>query len=350
MKQTAVVLCPGRGTYQKSELGCLAAFYGSNTLKAIDKQRQQQGLATVTELDSAAVYLPASHQKAENNAALIYAAGLAQFQALRGATTPGSAAAALAEQYDIVAVTGNSMGWYTALSCAGVWDCAFGTAVVSGMAQLTAQAQGQQFIYPLLDENWRRDPAKDAAVKQQLAAHPGELWMSIEYGGYAVLAGTKNAVASAMKHLPPLDGRFPLLLHGHAAFHSPLMQQASMQALDKFKQQHFLPPQIPLIDGAGSIWHTGAVDTTALWRYTFQTQVADCYHFTRAVQVAVKEFAPDKLILLGPGQNLGGAVAQSLIEIGYAGLQNKQDFVALQQSNNPLLIEAQALLAEAETA
>ncbi|WP_306518418.1 malonyl CoA-ACP transacylase [Rheinheimera sp.] len=341
MKQTAVVLCPGRGTYQKTELGCLAPFYDSNTLKAIDKQRQLLGLTTVTELDSAAVYLPASHQKAENNAALIYAAGLAQFQALQQD---------LAAQYDIVAVSGNSMGWYTALACAGVWDSAFGTEVVSGMAQLTAKAEGQQFIYPLLDEQWRLDPAKDAAVKQQLALHKGELWMSIEYGGYAVMAGSKHAVASAMKNLPPLDGRFPLLLHGHAAFHSPLMQQASMQALEKFSQQHFQRPQTPLIDGSGAIWHTGPVDTEALWRYTFQTQVADCYHFSKAVQVAVKEFAPDKLILLGPGQNLGGAVAQSLIDIGYAGLKNKQDFVALQQSDNPLLIEAQALLTQAEPA
>lgn len=347
MKQTAVVICPGRGTYQKSELGCLSPFYGAATLTAIDGQRLKMGLATVTELDKAGLYLTAQHQKAENNAALIYAAGLAQFQALQSGF---AGAAAFKEQYDIVAVTGNSMGWYTALSCAGVWDTSFGTEVVSGMAQLTAQAKGQQFIYPLLDENWRLDPAKDIAVKQQLALHPGELWLSIQYGGYAVLAGTQAAVASAMKNLPPLDGRFPLLLHGHAAFHSPLMQQASMQALAQFSQQHFLRPQLPLIDGTGRIWHQGAVDTEALWQYTFNTQVAGCYHFSKAVQVAVKEFAPDKVILLGPGQNLGGAVAQSLIEIGYAGLQNKQDFVALQQSYSPLLIEAQSLLVEAEPA
>ncbi|WP_333798071.1 malonyl CoA-ACP transacylase [Rheinheimera sp.] len=341
MKQTAVVVCPGRGTYQKTELGSLAAFYGSKALKAIDQTRHQLGLATVTELDSAPLYLTASHQKPENNAALIYAAGVAQFQRLQQD---------LAAQYDIVAVTGNSMGWYTALSCAGVWDSAFGTEVVSAMAQLTAKAEGQQFIYPLLDEQWRLDPQKEAAVKQQLALHQGQLWMSIEYGGYAVMAGSKAAVSAAMATLPPVDGRFPLLLHGHAAFHSPLMQQASEAALACFSTEQFMRPQTALIDGSGTIWHPGAVDSTALWRYTFQTQVADCYHFSRALQVAVKEFAPDKLILLGPGQNLGGAVAQSLIGIGYAGLHSKQDFVALQQSDNPLLLEAQALLTEPEVA
>ncbi|MCT6700769.1 malonyl CoA-ACP transacylase [Rheinheimera sp. 4Y26] len=341
MKQTALVVCPGRGTYQKTELGSLAPFYGSKALKAIDQTRHQLGLTTVTELDSAPLYLNASHQKPENNAALIYAAGVAQFQSLQQD---------LAEQYDIVAVTGNSMGWYTALACAGVWAPGFGTEVVSAMAQLTAQAEGQQFIYPLLDEQWRLDPQKEAAVKHQLALHHGQLWMSIEYGGYAVMAGSKTAVTAAMAALPPVDGRFPLLLHGHAGFHSPLMQQASAAALARFSTEQFMRPQTALIDGSGTIWHPGAVDNKALWRYTFQTQVADCYHFSRALQVAVKEFAPDKLILLGPGQNLGGAVAQSLIEIGYAGLHSKQDFVALQQSDNPLLLEAQALLTEPEPA
>jgi len=341
MKQTAVVLCPGRGTYQKTELGSLAPFYGSKALKAIDQTRHQLGLATVTELDSAPLYLNASHQKPENNAALIYAAGLAQFQRLQQD---------LAAQYDIVAVTGNSMGWYTALTCAGVWAPGFGSEVVSAMAQLTAKAEGQQFIYPLLDEQWRPDPAKGAAVKQQLALHQGQLWMSIEYGGYAVLAGSKAAVTAAMVALPPVDARFPLLLHGHAGFHSPLMQQASAEALARFSAEQFMRPQRALIDGSGAIWHPGAVDAAALWRYTFETQVADCYHFSKAVQVAVKEFAPDKLILLGPGQNLGGAVAQSLIEIGYGGLHSKQDFVALQQSDNPLLIEVQTLLSQAEPA
>jgi acyl transferase domain-containing protein len=341
MKQTALVVCPGRGTYQKTELGSLAPFYGSKALKAIDQTRHQLGLATVTELDSAPLYLNASHQKPENNAALIYAAGVAQFQSLQQD---------LAAQYDIVAVTGNSMGWYTALSCAGVWAPGFGTEVVSRMAQLTAKAEGQQFIYPLLDEQWRLDPAKDAAVKQQLALHQRQLWMSIEYGGYAVMAGSKAAVTAAMAALPPVDGRFPLLLHGHAGFHSPLMQQASAAALDRFSAQQFKRPETTLIDGSGTIWHPGAVDAEALCRYTFETQVADCYHFSKAVQVAVKEFAPDKLILLGPGQNLGGAVAQSLIEIGYGGLHSKQDFVALQQSDNPLLIEAQTLLSQLEPA
>ena len=80
-KKTAVVICPGRGTYQKNEFGCLKPFYDTALLNQIDRVRAQLGLETVSALDSADKYLPARHQLPVNNAALIYAAGLCQFNA-----------------------------------------------------------------------------------------------------------------------------------------------------------------------------------------------------------------------------------------------------------------------------
>jgi acyl transferase domain-containing protein len=332
MKPTALVLCPGRGTYQKAEFGSLKPFYGHDVLTQIDHCRSTFHLPTVTELDQADKYLPALHQQPANNAALIYAAGICQFRSIAS------------EDFDIVAISGNSMGWYTAMSCAGVWDLALGTEVVSVMAQLTAGASGKQFIYPFLDTDWRSDPNKKALIEQQLLAQAPDLYPSIDYGGYAVLAGTDQAVAAAMAALPALDDRFPLLLQGHAAFHTPLMQQASETALAKFTPQRWSLPRLPLIDGAGRIWPAGHNNMTDLHHYTFATQVNSCYHFTQAIQIAVKEFAPDRIILLGPGQTLGGAVAQSLIGIGWQGMHSKQDFLDAQQSATPFLIEAASLI------
>ena len=81
MKHTALVLCPGRGKYQKAEFGILLPIYHSETLSLIDKKRRELNLPTVSELDGADKYLPALHQQPANNAALIYAAGLNQFGA-----------------------------------------------------------------------------------------------------------------------------------------------------------------------------------------------------------------------------------------------------------------------------
>jgi [acyl-carrier-protein] S-malonyltransferase len=53
--------------------------------------------------------------------------------------------------------------------------------------------------------------------------------------------------------------------------------------------------------------------------------------------VSVREFAPDVLIVLGPGDTLGGAVAQSLIAAGWRGLDGKAAFQAVQAADPPVL-------------
>ena len=74
-----------------------------------------------------------------------------------------------------------------------------------------------------------------------------------------------------------------------------------------------------------------------MWDYTFGAQILTPYDFTRALQVAVKEFAPDRIVLLGPGDTLGGAIAQALIGIEWLGLTGKADFQAM-QAEDPFLI------------
>jgi len=78
-------------------------------------------------------------------------------------------------------------------------------------------------------------------------------------------------------------------------------------------------------------------EISKLYDYTLGHQVVETYDFTKAVSIGVKEFAPDKIILLGPGTVLGGSIAQILIECGWLGLKNKEDFVSLQKENPYLL-------------
>ncbi|MDR6983017.1 acyl transferase domain-containing protein [Rheinheimera pacifica] len=327
MKKTALVVCPGRGTYNKAELGYISNNFSDKALQAqFDAVRAAAGLATVSELDRQAVFSRSIHLKADNAAALIFAAGVCDYYSINR------------NNFDVVAVTGNSMGWYTALGCAGVLTPASGMQLVTDMAQLTADGAGAQFIYPVINDNWQPDTNRIALVQQQLAMHAGELFMSIVYGGYAVIAGSEPAVKAAMAALPPCDERFPMLLAGHAAFHTSFMQAASDKALSLWPAARFNQPQLPLIDGRGQIWPNFGSDLAALQRYTLQHQVCQPYHFSKALQVAVKEFAPQHIILLGPGASLGGAVAQSLIEINWQGLSSKQDFIAAQQSEHPYML------------
>ncbi len=70
-----------------------------------------------------------------------------------------------------------------------------------------------------------------------------------------------------------------------------------------------------------------------LWDYSFGHQILAPYDFALSVQVAVKEYAPDVVILPGPGDTLGGAIAQSLIGIGWQGIGSKADFAARQAAD-----------------
>jgi [acyl-carrier-protein] S-malonyltransferase len=329
-KKTALVVCPGRGTYNKPELGSITNNANSDSIKhfisQVDHVRAQLQRPTLTELDQAPLFKSSLHQHPDNAATLIYGAGVADFMAIDR------------EQFDVVAITGNSMGWYTALACAGCWDIDTGTRLVSNMAELTAKGDGAQFIYPLTDAEWRPNAARIAQVQEQLQQHQGALFMSINYGGYAVLAGTSEACSAAMAALPKVDERFPMLLHGHAGFHTRLMQQAALTAQQNWPASLFKAPHTPLIDGRGQIWSRSVADQQALQRYTLGHQVTQTYDFTQAVTTALKEFAPDHIILLGPGSGLGGAVAQAMIASGWQDLRDKDDFSARQSEPLPYVL------------
>lgn len=332
VRKTALVVCPGRGTYNRPELGSILGNLNTNqpelqeVLASIDATRASLSQATVTELDQAPHYKSALHQHAINAAALIYAGGYLDYLAIDQ------------ERFEVVAITGNSMGWYTTMACAGCWDVPTTTRLVSSMAELTAAGAGAQFIYPLVDSEWRPHPGYQAAVEEQLERYTGDLHMSIHYGGYAVLAGTTEACQAAVAALPKVDDRFPMVLPGHAAFHTNMMADAAVTAQQLWPAHLFQAPAVPLIDGRGHIWSPHVVDQAALQQYTLDHQVTQTYHFTRAIQVAVKEFAPDHIILLGPGAGLGGAVAQALIAMDWQGLTDKTTFTERQQAALPYLL------------
>ncbi len=53
--------------------------------------------------------------------------------------------------------------------------------------------------------------------------------------------------------------------------------------------------------------------------------------------MAIKEFCPDNLVLLGPGNTLGGAVGQILIKNKWNGIDSKKSF-SDKQLNDTYLI------------
>lgn len=325
----AVIVCPGRGTYNKPELGSLARLHPDKTalFAAFDKARLAAGQETLADLDGAARYSIAKHTRGDNASALIYAASYADYLSLAGV--------------EVVAVTGNSMGWYSTLACAGALDADQGFTLVNTMGQLMQDSLiGGQLVYPITGDDWRPDPTRRATVMNLInqidALSDHELALSIDLGGMLVLAGNDVGLDSFAAKVEPQD-RFPMRLANHAAFHTALQEPVSEVAQSRFDASMFAQPSVPMIDGRGAIWWPHATDTGALYDYTLGHQVVETYDFRHAIGIAAREFAPDMFVVLGPGTTLGGAVAQSLISCNWHGMQSKEDFQSL-QAKAPFLI------------
>ncbi|CAM2007357.1 hypothetical protein [Acanthopleuribacter pedis] len=337
-----VLVAPGRGSYNRTELGYFkrfrdhAAFARRGELLAeADALRAAAGRPSLAELDTAANFSSARHLPGENASGLIFTASAADHALLN------------TDEHQICAVLGNSMGWYTALYLAGALSFGDAFRVVDTMASYQkGNIRGGQIIYPLVDDAWRIQPEREQEVAAALAAVNAEgedYWvgLSIRLGGFLVLAGTDLGLKKLTAKLPAVklgSNDYPFALARHSAFHTPLMDEASARGMEDNAGIKWRQPKVPLIDGRGHQWLPGICDAGDIHRYTFGHQVVAPFDFTAAVRVALREYNPDYLVLLGPGETLGGSMAHTMIAEGWRGIHARTDFTTRQKSEQPLLV------------
>ena len=320
------LFCPGRGSYTEKSLRSLPA--GEAWVEAAEALRGEYGLEPLVALDRAAKFEPARHLRPANAAALIYVCSMLDARDV------------LARER-VVCVGGNSLGWYTALAVAGALSFEDGFRLVQEMALLQEQGEpGGQVIYPLVDAEWRPSQEARAAVARILASGAGEVFPSIHLGGYAVLAGTNAGVARLLKELPAVKlgtTSCPFRLAQHGPYHTPLASGVAARARAELARLDFRAPALTLVDGRGVRFTPAASDPAALRAYTLGAQIDTPYDFGASVRVAVREHAPARIVLPGPGNTLGGVCAQVLIALGWRGLACKADFEACQAGAEPAI-------------
>ncbi len=323
----ALVLCPGRGSYSKESLGSLEGLQ-SPALDVFEAMRAAAGRPGPREMDSREKFSSKFHIRGEHASSLTAAISLADLDQID------------LERFEICGVIGNSMGWYTALGYAGalsMTDC--GTLIETLGQYQENNVVGGQIVYPLVDENWRIDADKVHAV-ENIVTNTTDLHWSIRLGGQAVLGGTEEALAAAINALPEQTlgtHTFPLRLPLHSAFHTPLMAATSLRAQDDLKHLRWQSPQVPMVDGCGRVWRPLHADPQALREYTLGTQVVAPFDLRAAIRIALRNLAPDVVILPGPGSNLGSAVAQTMIMEGWSGISSRDNFIQ-RQNADPILL------------
>lgn len=326
-KPIAVLVCPGRGSYGKDELGCIRRSLRpgpvAEALARADAARRSQGQPTISELDGAAAFKPSLHLQGQNAAELIYFATMAQ-------------AEALPERYRIAGVVGNSLGWYTALAAAGCLSAEAGWHLVATMARLQTAAAGGQVLTTTVDEDWRPDRERSAAVDATLAevnalGDDHFVAPSIRLGGHAVLAGTERGVTELLRRLPKIEvgeRAFPFRLAGHGPFHTRLCAAVAEQARGALlTDPDELPigmPRTHLIDGFGRMHSPWSADPQGLLAYTVGAQVTETFDFSSSVRVALRELNPDVLLCAAPGNSLRAPVGHVVVREGYRGVHDRR--------------------------
>lgn len=330
----AGLICPGRGAYTGATLGSLPPDHP--LVGRAEELRAEYDLEPLLSLDALERFDPARHLRPANASPLILLASLLD-------------AERALEDHAVVAVAGNSMGWYTALAVTGAlaFDDAFRLVQeVALLQELPGEAGGPggQVIYPLTDASWLPSPELESAVAEVLRdgeAQGGSVYPSIDLGGYAVLAGDEAGVQRLLSVLPPVrigERLFPLRLAQHGPYHTPLVAHVAEAARSALAGLDWRPPRMTLVDGRGARWSAWSTDPAELRDYTLGEQLTTPFDFATSVTVLLREHAPDVLVLPGPGNSLGGICGQLIVSEGYRGIRSRADFDLAQASDRPVIL------------
>jgi len=323
-KKRVVVVCPGRGSYTRETSNYLSDLKPdiNNHIINFDKKREAESLTKISELDKNN-FRSKIHMTGENASPLIFACSVKDFMLIDKT------------KYDVVAICGNSMGWYIALALGEAISFDKGYDLIQTMGTLTQKhGFGGQIIYPIINDEWQIDIGKKELVLKEI--EKTNSYISIYLGGYIVIGGTQNSLDRLLEKLPVND-KYPFQIPFHSAFHTSLLSGVVSRAKSSLHHNIFNRPSIPLVDGRGNIWSPWSTNKSELYNYTLDHQIIKSYNFSSSIEVAIKEFCPDNIILLGPSNTLGGPVAQVLIDHNWNNLNAKSEFLR-NQAENPFVL------------
>ena len=231
--------------------------------------------------------------------------------------TSSAIAAVLSEKgihADVAA--GLSLGEYSALAYAGVFTPQEGAKLVRQRGKIMAAAlpEGTSGMAAVLNT--------EESVIAEVCAEVKEIGVceiaNYNCPGQIVISGQKEAVAAAREKLKARGARRVIPLQVSGAFHTSLLNEASVQLREVLDTYAFGEEEIPVINNV-----SGKVETRDL-REVLQEQICHSVHFTQSLQAMI-DMGVELFIEIGPGHALSGFVRKTTKEVPVYHIDTTED-------------------------
>lgn len=224
-------------------------------------------------------------------------------------------------------MAGHSLGEYSALTAAGVFDLADAVKLVRFRAKVMQEAVpvgqgGMAAIIGLSDE-------AVAKVCSDAAAHGVVEPVNFNSPGQVVIAGEKAAVEKACELAKAEGAKRALVLPVSAPFHSSLMKPASVALETKLNEISMKAPQIDVIANVDvKVHHDKDAIVAAL-----AAQAAGAVQWVKTIQ-AFKEMGVTHIVECGPGRVLAGLIKRIDSSIVVKNINSQDSLVAVLEEIN----------------
>lgn len=224
-------------------------------------------------------------------------------------------------------MAGHSLGEYSALTAAGVFDLTDAVKLVRFRAKVMQEAVpvgqgGMAAIIGLSDEAVAKvcsDAAAQGVVEPVNFNSPGQV----------VIAGEKAAVEKACELAKAEGAKRALVLPVSAPFHSSLMKPASVALQAKLNETAMNVPQIDVVANVDVKVHKdkeAIVDALA-------AQAAGAVQWVKTIQ-AFKEMGVTHIVECGPGRVLAGLIKRIDTSIVVKNINSQDSLVAVLEEIN----------------
>jgi len=218
-------------------------------------------------------------------------------------------------------LAGHSLGEYTALAVAGVFD--FSTAVKLARERGRLMHEAGQKRAGAMAAIIALDEAKLAEVCRE----SDTVIANINCPGQIVISGAAENIEKAMEMATAAGASRAIPLQVSGAFHSPLMQPAVEGMITYLDATYFESPSIPVIANvtAAPLTSAEAVKTE------LRAQLTNPVQWQRTIEYMVRE-GVSTFIEIGPGKVLTGLIRRINKEVA---TQNIGDLEAVRNLGNP---------------